>query len=821
MMKKLSLILVAGSLSACQLTPQAPISENVNPIAVSARSQSAQNTALQSEPLKGLNNDGIDSTESFFDTADLAPARLDSGFGLQSENNWQALHAGLPDGDVSFSGMISQGGELYLGLKSRGLYRLAGAQWQKVADKPSKYGLKRLSGDGKSLFASHGESLFQYDQGEWSTMAKLPKGAKIFSGQGQLLVLANNTTNPQIYTYDTTTQTLVNTNFPFSNLDGKPHVQLLEDKQGRLWYRSNYSGVYVYDNGQWSQSHPRSGVVSIAHNGQVYLSYEIKKYTQIASLFAETPDGGWSLVNDEQGYGFSGAAWEASGQADAIVVPGGRFRDFAFNSSQKWRLPSLKTDLSLSDKDTKSVRNRYTTTHGNGVYTVQAYSKNGEKHVRLMAAELEASELEATHTNLKLQTGTYLAGQGDNQAAGVGILENGNIVVGITAANAQENNAQTHNLVENPGAGRILVLNATGDQILNAYNVGEAVLDMTVEGNTIAFASNAGAGLIDAQNHTLTQFVADASAEKRVALNASGLWGTLIGKTLTVRQGAEVMFEKSLQHSYVKDIEMDTARAYAVGFDNKKLPGGNPVQVAFTRTFDLTTGDPHWKQFGFQGQDLSKNIADTRLYRIKKAAGGKLSILGESAGTQTIFRYDGQRFEGDSPLRSIDFYNALWNTASAHVAYVASVDAATGNIDKSQLTMARLSSGKSNTFRVRDVATDSVGRTFIGGTSGYMLAAREAQRVNGEKLGTYQGDPSFLALSTDYRTRLHWTSLNRSGATGRIMGLAADAQKVVMLAHVEKGGEFFTTGNALQSQNNNATRNLYLGVVNIKDNYAN
>lgn len=130
-----------------------------------------------------------------------------------------------------------------------------------------------------------------------------------------------------------------------------------------------------------------------------------------------------------------------------------------------------------------------------------------------------------------------------------------------------------------------------------------------------------------------------------------------------------------------------------MGFDNKKLPGGNPVQVAYLLAFD-SGFELQYVRFGFEGINLSRNIADTRLYHLSTGADNKVYLLGESAGSQTIFRYNGVAYSGTEILSKIDIFTELWNTGSAHIAYFAKLDPSTGNIDNAALSMSRLLSTK-------------------------------------------------------------------------------------------------------------------------------
>lgn len=64
---------------------------------------------------------------------------------------------------------------------------------------------------------------------------------------------------------------------------GKPHVDLLVDQAGNLWYTANYAGTYMYSAATqtWSRVE-RSGQLSTAADGSVILSYEVTPTTQVS-----------------------------------------------------------------------------------------------------------------------------------------------------------------------------------------------------------------------------------------------------------------------------------------------------------------------------------------------------------------------------------------------------------------------------------------------------------------------------------------------------------------------------------------------------------
>jgi len=115
------------------------------------------------------------------------------------------------------------------------------------------------------------------------------------------------------------------------------------------------------------------------------------------------------------------------------------------------------------------------------------------------------------------------------------------------------------------------------------------------------------------------------------------------------------------------------------------------------------------------------------------------------------------------------------------MSYVAQVDVDSGDLLQGKLVMSRLSDGKSNTFRVRDLAVGQE-QIFLPASASAHIANRRAQTLNGEPIGPYAGgDPSLLALSTQgLEHRLAWTAFTHTLTQGDLR--AADLSPTGQLA---------------------------------------
>jgi len=464
----------------------------------------------------------------------------------------------------------------------------------------------------------------------------------------------------------------------------------------------------------------------------------------------------------DKGYGCSGPAVGASG----VLMLGGRFPDFIASATdgKKWTLPSTQADVDLSVIDQKGIRIAGEAVLPDG--TILAAQElpllsgtAGVRYTRILKLQVpnypSLDALPFSKTDLTLQVGTYLSNGGvGNSAVGVAYVGD-RLAVGL---NSNQGDAT--------GPGQLMLLSSDASAVVSNYRLPGRLLGLAAAGsgsNRVAFVTNTTIGMMDMVSGAMAWQLPDSSASKSVDVSTDGLTivvqSNKVVRVLSAVDGS-VLQSVTLSRDYVTNVAVSSTHGlfYITGFDNKRLPSGSPVQVAWLVAHSITDGSFQWQRFGFNGADLSTNIADTRLYKVKLGGDGQhLDIMGESAGSQTIFRYGGVSWTGPVMLTSIDFHNDLWNTASAHITYTARVDAATGDIRLSQLTMPRLPDGKSNTFKNGDIASDAAGRLFFGGACTFQMAQRDALTVNGQPVGPYKAaDPAFVALSPDLKARFTW-----------------------------------------------------------------
>lgn len=275
--------------------------------------------------------------------------------------------------------------------------------------------------------------------------------------------------------------------------------------------------------------------------------------------------------------------------------------------------------------------------------------------------------------------------------------------------------------------------------------------------------------------------------------------------------------ERIARRSYVEDIAVsNTDDLIAIsGFDNKRR-NGVPVQVAFVTGHRATNlSQQLWMTWGHSGDAMGNDMADTRIYKMTFGDNDKLYVMGETAGGNTVFRWNGKDF-GTRTLVSYDIYNDAFQTRDEHKLYYAIINSSNGNVERGQMTFPRTSSYDGNTKKAQDgsLYVDSRGVVYIGaGTTAATIEGRNLKRFNNgtTAVGTYSdGDTAILIVSPDFRERMVWTAFARpegsaggpggtgSGVPGRglVTGIAINNGKVGILASAVYNGRLVSHGTA-------------------------
>jgi hypothetical protein len=437
-------------------------------------------------------------------------------------------------------------------------------------------------------------------------------------------------------------------------------------------------------------------------------------------------------------------------------------------------------------------------------------------------------------TNHTLQYGTYLGGVGHDQHRGVAFTTNDAVIVGGNFANLQTIGGKQTTLLGalSTAIGKLIKLKPDGKSLEAVTTLGDRVDDLEMRrdpgGNfyrdRIVVSGSFGVAVIQASDLKLVWSAAWPTAQggsstngktTRVSMDAQGQVVAIRDKNVVLfNHLGQVKATRSIDRDMVTDVVMDSVstrrQLYVVGFANRKNANDhdNPVQVPFLyalNSFDLGT---MWRLWDFDPNTLTtvepktNNMADGRLYRVVVGSDGRVVVAGESAGANSIFRWNG--LDLATLTRVVcDAYDDPYNSKSAHMVYYAKIDAEVGRVINGQFAFPRQVTGVTNAFRVRDgsLDVDAAGNIYIGGQAYSNIPNRAANQINGVPVGAYDGqsaDMTLLQVSADLRRRIRFTPL--AGATpggGFASAIAVKGDRVAIAGTVQSGQ--MATGNSLVS----------------------
>lgn len=211
------------------------------------------------------------------------------------------------------------------------------------------------------------------------------------------------------------------------------------------------------------------------------------------------------------------------------------------------------------------------------------------------------------------------------------------------------------------------------------------------------------------------------------------------------------------------DVCIDETYVYVVGWNNRR--NGLPVRIALFRAYTYT--EPTVKWYGvwnYNPSTLDNDMADTMIYAIKKH-GNLLFIAGESAGGNTIFRWDGRSLNRKTII-SGDKYEHAYQTKSNHITYVGIIDPSKiisasvppndlSPVLKGKLFLTRKQNNDGNTLRARTLSVTH-SNIYVGGVATASIPNRDASFI-GTKAPYRGGDASFLTLDHELN-RTSWVT---------------------------------------------------------------
>jgi hypothetical protein len=470
---------------------------------------------------------------------------------------------------------------------------------------------------------------------------------------------------------------------------------------------------------------------------------------------------------------------------------------------------------------------------------------------------------------------------GDTAARVVGFTKNGEILMG-------GNFKATPTA---PSMANLLKISADGKTVLSWITLGSRIDDMEVQAKNDRVVLGGDFGVVWLQISSMKVIARNTlptlpdpggskdGTKTRVAMNPAGDTAVLRSKNVMIFDAAGTLKQTRVLdgRDFVNDVAINGTgnRVYVVGFSNRRNINdkNNPVQVPFLWAMNPKQNMTCiWRSWDYNPNRLAQfdatkpmegiapdapgsecptdpnpfhatkpilnNMADSRLYQVIIARVNgveQLAVLGESAGGNSVLRWDGKHlgkyYEVNSQGNEVpietrvkpDAYSNTYNSKSAHFLYYGTVRESDGIVMAGQYAVPRLPDatnplrpGLANSFRAKDggIALDAKGNIYVVGTAAYGILDRDLNSFNGEKVAPYKPyDLAFLMVSPDMKQRLRWTPFSRNpGGGGEFNNIALFGDSVAVVGSVDWGYMMTTPGSLAPNPLNPAKESVVNGV---------
>lgn len=413
--------------------------------------------------------------------------------------------------------------------------------------------------------------------------------------------------------------------------------------------------------------------------------------------------------------------------------------------------------------------------------------------------------------NLSVTTATYLGGVGDDQVLGVDIAPDGTIAVAAILPGHEPGGVTPTTLLDG-GDGALLRLAADGQSVLSTTRLGETVWDLTAgeDGRFlvcgtfgVALLDNTAASLIwheDPGTVTRCDYgpagtavalhpISDAPDEVYIYDGEGATWGT---------------WQSSSAAQHVADVAAVPNRIILTGYTQKLYN----LQVPFITAWSHDGLTRHWTAYDFTAGAISgQNLdADSEGVRVALGEDGQLYFAAKTDGGNNVFT----RNPGDvtetlpgSTLIQFDAYNTPYQLNGApNFTFYGRFDPASGELDKAQFLLVRLSNGNGNTIIPYAIDADANGRLYLTGQSYASIENRDEHYVNEQPVGPYSsGEPFLLVAAPDWGRRIvwmPWAGLSGAGSSSAT-AVGVRGETAVIGVALDADADQITTPNALQT----------------------
>jgi hypothetical protein len=391
--------------------------------------------------------------------------------------------------------------------------------------------------------------------------------------------------------------------------------------------------------------------------------------------------------------------------------------------------------------------------------------------VALLSMMLGITVRAAVYDNLPVTGATYVGSDGADTINAVDIAPDGTVLLAGDFP-GYSGTVTPVNLLGG-GSGAILRLSANGQALLSVTHISSAVNDMEISDSAALVVCGAfGVAVLDGTANTMMWNAVPGGTVDRCAVGDDGTVAALVKSSRTIyiytNNGADVVsYESGAGNRSFSDVavDADSGTVIETGYQQKDAN----LKVAFLIGRDFS-GAEKWTNYDFGGDAVfAANLgADSEGRRVAIGRDGKLYFAGWVDGGNAIYGRNPRDISqslSSNQLIKTDNYNNPFNISGAKsLAWYGRFEPGSGDLDKGQFLLTRLSDGKGNSIAVYGITADENGQVYLSGEAYATIQNRDSQKVAGITVGGYSGGEAFmLAVTPDLTQRLFWTPFTAPG----------------------------------------------------------
>jgi hypothetical protein len=388
----------------------------------------------------------------------------------------------------------------------------------------------------------------------------------------------------------------------------------------------------------------------------------------------------------------------------------------------------------------------------------------------------------ASGDDLRVCAASYLSGRGAEAAASVDLAPDGTLLVAGSDEGVDFGTAPVALL--GGGNGTLFRLRADGHAVLSLTRIGTGLVDMEVDPSSGRIAvAGPPFGVASLQADGAAVAWTAAGAADRVSAGG-GLVATLGAGMVSVFDAGGAALGRFAVTSDValpSDVAVHpaTQSVMVVGWSSAGAVD-QPVLASYA-----FSGTRRWLNWGWAaGAAVAAGVpAPSRAVRVATGRDGKIYVLGQAEGGDTVFTKLPRDLAQPAPNVVIDDYSSISNAGNAILAYVARIDPGNGNLEVGQFLVTR---DAANGNRAQDlfpgaVAADEHGTVIVGGSLLCCLDRQSQKTFAGAALAPAVPDAFLAILAVDFVSRIAWTTMGTGGAA-TVVGVALAARTGALVA---------------------------------------